>query len=109
MPDIGFFRLGKAFRLGRVRRPDRNTPKRKLRGICFPAGQTASCPCRYLRAAAQGLVLCAECRVSCVVCQVSYAEYRVRRAVAFAGFFVLFLFFLSGLVYICVHGLSVVV
>ena len=42
------------------------------------------------------------CRVSCAVC-------RVRRRTAFAGFCVLSLSFLRVLVYICVHGLSVVV
>lgn len=47
-------------------------------------------------------VLCAVCCVLCVVC-------RVRRRTAFAGFCVLSLSFLLVLVYICVHGLSVVV
>lgn len=47
-------------------------------------------------------VLCAVCCVLCVVC-------RVRRRTAFAGFCVLSLSFLLMLVYICVHGLSVVV
>ena len=42
------------------------------------------------------------CRVLCAVC-------RVRRRTAFAGFCVLSLSFLLVLVYICVHGLSVVV
>ena len=42
------------------------------------------------------------CRVLCAVC-------RVRRRTAFAGFCLLSLSFLLVLVYICVHGLSVVV